>query len=172
MSGMMNGSKNFYRLFFKASTLTELLVVIIVSGILFIAVFDGSDIVKKYAGRLSEDMGERLDILRSHCTLELLCRRADSVVEKDGRYNIFDRGETLAVFGDEKKCLSLYFERKCDTIFRSLKEVRAVFGDERKRRLDTLYVTLRIGRDTVVLGYGIGRPLIFKSVMEQDDGER
>ena len=39
---------------FAASTLVEILIVIIVSGILFIALFDGVNLVRRYTNRLNK----------------------------------------------------------------------------------------------------------------------
>ena len=69
---------------FAASTLVEMLIVIIVSGILFIALFDGVDLVRRYTNRLNKALAAGNSLLDSYQQLDHLFLSCDSVTASTG----------------------------------------------------------------------------------------
>ena len=68
-----------------ASTLVEMLIVIIVSGILFIALFDGVNLVRRYTNRLNKTLAAGNSLLDSYQQLDHLFLSCDSVIGGPGQ---------------------------------------------------------------------------------------
>lgn len=82
---------------FAASTLVEMLIVIIVSGILFIALFDGVDLVRRYTNRLNKTLAAGNSLLDSYQQLDHLFLSCDSVIGGPGSFCFYKSGERLAL---------------------------------------------------------------------------
>lgn len=82
---------------FAASTLVEMLIVIIVSGILFIALFDGVDLVRRYTNRLNKALAAGNSLLDSYQQLDHLFLSCDSVTASTGIFCFYKGGERLAL---------------------------------------------------------------------------
>ena len=64
---------------YKGTTLPEILIVIILSGILFLILFEGMNIVNRYNYMLKDRLIKKNELFYSHSTLELILEETDSI---------------------------------------------------------------------------------------------
>lgn len=98
---------------FAASTLVEILIVIIVSGILFIALFDGVNLVRRYTNRLNKMLAAGNSLLDSYQQLDHLFLSCDSVTASTGIFCFYKGGERLALVGAPGFFAGLYPVNRC-----------------------------------------------------------
>ncbi len=137
----------------SANTIAELLVVMIVSGILFLLLFDGLDIVRRYGHILDRQLSAKSGLLYSHQVLETLFERTDSISlnEQELLFYSSNAQEAERVYLDSA-CVLLCRPDYTDTLFAGLVQVEP-HGDSPS--IDSLFVYVRIGVDTVRLEYGL-----------------
>ena len=111
---------------FAASTLVEMLIVIIVSGILFIALFDGVDLVRRYTSRLNKVLAAGNSLLDSYQQLDHLFLSCDSVTASTGIFCFYKSGERLALVEHRDSLLVCTRSIGVDTLFRGVEEIRMV----------------------------------------------
>ncbi|MDR0896094.1 MAG: hypothetical protein LBN06_12510 [Prevotellaceae bacterium] len=137
----------------KGSTLAELLVVMIVSGILFLLVFDGMDLIHRYNRLLNKRLTEKSHLLYSHQVLESILERSDSLCRYDHRLWTYNHGTSSESLEVDSACLILHNGEKTDTLFMGLLDLRLYPEDEEIRLLDSLIIYIPIRRDTLQLHY-------------------
>ncbi len=141
----------------KGVTLTEVLVVMILTGILFLLLFDGVTIVNTYGRLVYKKLGFQVELLDGHQTLELLLEKADSIIRQDegelllfrpqaGATRILTDGTNLVLYRDSSST---------DTIFTGLSAVRFHLQSEERQSVDSIFLSLPAGRDTLQLEYGL-----------------
>ncbi|MDR0938381.1 MAG: hypothetical protein LBN29_03350 [Mediterranea sp.] len=139
-----------------AATLPELLVVIIVSGILFLSLFEGMSMVTRFSGLLRERLTDKGELLRAHSVLEGLTENLDSIcrVEAGMRTLLLYRdGEprcTLTV--DSAGCV-VSFAHQLDTLFGRRARIALFPDDGESRHIDSIVVTVPVDADTLSLTY-------------------
>ena len=111
---------------FAASTLVEMLIVIIVSGILFIALFDGVNLVRRYTNRLNKMLAAGNSLLDSYQQLDHLFLSCDSVTASTGIFCFYKGGERLALVEHRDSLLVCTRSIGVDTLFREVEEIRIV----------------------------------------------
>ena len=111
---------------FAASSLVEILIVIIVSGILFIALFDGVNLVRRYTNRLNKMLAAGNSLLDSHQQLDHLFLSCDSVTASTGIFCFYKGGERLALVEHRDSLLVCTRSIGVDTLFREVEEIRIV----------------------------------------------
>ena len=111
---------------FAASTLVEILIVIIVSGILFIALFDGVNLVRRYTNRLNKMLAAGNSLLDSYQQLDHLFLSCDSVTASTGIFCFYKGGERLALVEHRDSLLVCTRSIGVDTLFREVEEIRIV----------------------------------------------
>jgi hypothetical protein len=140
----------------KATTMVELLVVMILTGIVFLSVFDGLSLVRKYDGWLQTNLTEKSHTLYSHQLLEALLGRADSLVKRPpDEYTLYAEGEIFSEIIPEPHSLVVKQAMNVDTLFRNLLAVRFQEAETGEGSIDSLYLSLKIKTDTVTLSYGL-----------------
>lgn len=128
---------------FRAATLAEMLVVIVVSGILFIALFDGVNLVKRYTNRLNRSLSTGHSLLDDFQQMDHLFRTSDSVLFLEEKFHFYRAGERCAL-GEVQDSLWLCTrENKIDTLFRGVMETRVIPGNEFFARVDSLGIRFR-----------------------------
>lgn len=141
----------------RATTLPELLIVIILSGILFLLAFEGMNIVNKYNLMFKDRLLAKNELFYSHSVLELLMEDTDSIRKSDE--------ENILLFyktGEVKRMLSLdscgfcisYGELR-DTIFSRDINWELHFKDEKEYDVDSIIIKACIDDDTLTLEYGL-----------------
>ena len=128
---------------FAASTLVEMLIVIIVSGILFIVLFDGVDLVRRYTKRLNKTLAAGNSLLDSYQQLEHLFLSCDSVTGSSGTFCFYKGGERLALVESRDSLLICTRSISTDTLFREVEEIRVIPVRDIPALVDSLGVCFR-----------------------------
>lgn len=128
---------------FAASTLVEMLIVIIVSGILFIALFDGVNLVRRYTNRLNKMLAAGNSLLDSYQQLDHLFLSCDSVTASTGIFCFYKGGERLALVEHRDSLLVCTRSIGVDTLFREVEEIRIVSVRDIPVLVDSLGVRFR-----------------------------
>ena len=128
---------------FAASTLVEMLIVIIVSGILFIALFDGVNLVRRYTNRLNKMLAAGNSLLDSYQQLDHLFLSCDSVTASTGIFCFYKGGERLALVEHRDSLLVCTRSIGVDTLFREVEEIRIVPVRDIPVLVDSLGVRFR-----------------------------
>lgn len=138
-----------------AFTLPEMLVVIIVSGILFVAMFDGVDLVKRYTKRLAGEMLTGETLPDSFRQLDFLFQASDSVRVENGGFCFYWQGERQAVVEFRDSLLLSTRLERLDTLFRNVAGVRSVPERLRTWLADSLYVNVTDRGKQWCLSFGL-----------------
>ncbi len=86
----------------RGSTLSEVLVTMVLSGIVLLALYDGFDIAGKALRRTA--LESKGDVLAGHCALEIMMMQSDSLCKTGNMLVFFSCGkpcDTL-IFGDDE----------------------------------------------------------------------
>ena len=140
-----------------ASTLVEMLIVIIVSGILFIALFDGVDLVRRYTNRLNKRLSAGNSLLDSYQQLDHLFQSCDSVTASVGTFCFYKGGERLALVEHRDSLLVCTRSTGVDTLFRGVEETRVVPVRDVPVLVDSLGVRFRARGKSCYFEFGIAR---------------
>ncbi|BDF54523.1 MULTISPECIES: type II secretion system protein J [unclassified Butyricimonas] len=142
---------------FAASTLVEMLIVIIVSGILFIALFDGVDLVRRYTNRLNKALAAGNSLLDSYQQLDHLFLSCDSVTASTGIFCFYKGGERLALVEHRDSLLVCTRSIGVDTLFRGVEEIRVVPVWDVYALVDSLGVRFRTRGKSCYFEFGRAR---------------
>ncbi|MDR0961937.1 MAG: hypothetical protein LBM62_05190 [Mediterranea sp.] len=133
--------------------MAELLVVMIVTGILFLLVFDGLGIIHRYNHILTERLWQKSHLLYSHQTLESLLEKSDSLCLYDHRLWVYTDGVTRQSLAVDSTYMVLHSDETADTLFKGLLDLRLYPANEDTRLIDSLIIELSIRKDTIRLHY-------------------
>lgn len=140
----------------SGNTMIELLVVMIVSGVVFLMAFEGLDVVRKYAALLSRKLTSESTLLYSHQTLELLIAESDSIQENNQEL-FFYSGNGVArrlVVAPEHSIL-LCQDSVADELFPQLLYADYHLLNDSTNVVDSIFVTVKLGKDTLRIDYGL-----------------
>jgi hypothetical protein len=143
------------KMMLSGTTLVELLVVMIVSGILFLLVFDGLNIVERYGRILNGKLSEKSGLLYSHQLLETLLERTDSVRKNEHELLLYNGGIPFEKMRVDSSRSLLYTESYTDPLFTGLVDLKLHPLSEESALIDSFYLSISIGRDTITLDYGL-----------------
>lgn len=146
---------------YRAMTLPELLVVMVVGGIVLLMVFEAWNRVGCYGKQQTERSLSESTFFTSVSRLEALCMSADSIIVRGdelvvhrsagNKVGLYREGDCLVVlFEDGDDCISALR----DTLFRNVDAVRWTVETDVPKRIDSLYVLLRLGRHRKEFGFG------------------
>lgn len=137
------------------TTLPELLVVIILSGILFLLVFEGMDIINKFNRMLSRNLTMKEELFYSHSILELFLEETDSArISNENTVLLYKAGEVRRTIVFDSCGLCLSYDTTKDTIFTNNLGWEFRTPDDDKSKLDSIFIKTLITKDTLVLEYG------------------
>lgn len=141
----------------KGTTLPEVLIVIIISGILFLLLFDGMNIVNKYNRILRNRLIAKNDLFYSHSTLELIMEETDSIrkADEEDMLLFFRTGEIKHTLLLKHEGFQVLYKELQDTIFINNVSWDLHFVDEKKNEIDSIIVITPIDNDTLTLKYGL-----------------
>ena len=111
---------------FQASTLVEMLVVIVVSGVLFLVLFDGVDLVRRYTNRLNRGLSTGNALLDNFQQMDHLFRTSDSVLFVEEAFHFYRDGERFALGAVQDSLWLCSRENGQDTLFRGVEECRVI----------------------------------------------
>lgn len=141
---------------FSGTTLTEMLVVMIITGILFLLIFDGLNIVNKYKRILNNKLNQKSEILNGHQVLEVLLEKTDSMRKNENEILLFNAGVAFGHLAiDSTRILFYENEEHIDTLFTNLIDIRYHSLSEESPLIDSIFLSVPIGRDTIQLSYGL-----------------
>lgn len=124
----------------KASTLAELLVVMITASILLLAVTDGLNLFKKYSRSVTEQTLANRSLWDGYCRLESVVHSADSMALLDPRHiELFTEKDTLFLLLRTVCC----FHRKTTSEITLLLSVTAIELQKSDSGDDSLIVFLK-----------------------------
>lgn len=136
----------------------ELLIVMIVSGIVFLMAFSGLDILRKYSHLLHRRLTAESTLLYSHQALELLVEQSDSI-RKEGQAFLFYANQTvtrrLVADPASASIVVLQQDSVIDEWFPQLLHTDCHLMNDTTTWVDSLFVTVTLGRDTLRLEYGL-----------------
>jgi len=137
--------------------MVELLVVMIISGIVFLLLFDGLNLIQRYNRMLNTSLSEKSSLLYSHQTMESLLHRADSVRKINSELLLFSEGINFKTLNIDSLCITILSEDDyIDTIFVNYITFEVDSIEMRPQLIDSIHVTLFINKkDTVTLDYGL-----------------
>lgn len=143
----------------SGTTIPELLVVMIVSGILFVLVFDGLSIVQRYGKILERKFTEKSTLLYSHQVLEALLEKTDSIRREENHLFLYKSNDIMVHRLDVDSTHILYEEAGfTDTLFTNLILVEFYPKSLTSSLIDSLSLFVRVGKDTIKLDYTIDMP--------------
>lgn len=142
---------------FSGSTLPEILIVIILSGILFLLLFEGMNIINKYTLILKSRLIMKSDLFYSHSTLELIMEGTDSIRTSEEKHILlfYKTGEikyTLSLFD---KGIQVLYEDLKDTIFTNNLGWELHATDNNRHKIDSITIIALVDNDTLNLEYGL-----------------
>ena len=154
----------------RASTLAEVLILMIISGIVFLSVMDGIGLLRRFLDRASLRIAERTDQYAGYFRTADLAGMSDSLLAEDGRsVALYRRGVIDArITLSDSALVVLQAERgeRADTLLRGVVRLRTVPEFQQGGRIDTLIVELLTQRDSVLrIGFATRRrtdPLLEK----------
>lgn len=141
----------------KGTTLPEVLIVIIISGILFLLLFDGMNIVNKYNRILRNRLIAKNDLFYSHSTLELIMEETDSIrkATEEDLLLFYRTGEVRYTLLLKHEGFQVLYKELHDTIFINNVDWELHFIGDKKNEIDSISVITPVDNDTLTLKYGL-----------------
>lgn len=152
----MGKGGNILRKRLKANTLVELLLTMIISGIIFLLVFDGVDVVKRFSYIVNNRISANQTMLYSHRFMEHLVENADSIIKRGDKL-LFYRESMVSdsvIIGET--VFILESRGVTDTLFAGYIDYHTSPLLENTDHIDSLFINCVVNtRDTVWLEYGL-----------------
>lgn len=137
-----------------ASTLVEVLILMILSGIVFLSVMDGLGLLRRFLDRTSQRIAGHTEQYAGYFRTADLAGQSDSLLAEDARsVALYRRGAVHARIALTDSALVVRQGEQgegADTLLRGVIRLRTVPQSEPGRRADTLIVELRTERDSVL----------------------
>ncbi len=138
----------------RASTLTEMLVVMILSGIILLSVFDGLSLFEKLLRRFSGELDRSISRMEGFYRLESLFADTDSLRQERDALVFYRAGESgWRIFREDSLLVVEYPDRPGDTLFRKIVDWRTISTAENNEGIDSLILV----HDTTTLRFGVNR---------------
>lgn len=131
----------------KARTLSELLIVMILSGILLLTLFEGVVLIKRYSLTFYARREEGNTLLQGYRRLESLFFLCDSLRAAEEKVCFYQEEKKLAEARQVDSLWVVNKEGEIDTLFRRVSAYRV--------EKDSLYLFLQIGSRKTALYFGI-----------------
>jgi prepilin-type N-terminal cleavage/methylation domain-containing protein len=153
-----------------AFTIIEILMVMLISGILLLAIYDGIGTIKKYVGGVVAQMKEESDLLSGVEHLEALFSRADSVCMSGDRYLFYGAEEPAAIWKQDS-ILIAELAGKQDTVFRTVQSTRMVSSASAPEKVDSFFVVIKLDDRSLCLRFTsvVWDGAVMKLVREQEE---
>lgn len=139
----------------KGATLPEVLIVIILSGILFLLLFEGMNILNKYNHILKNRLTMKNDLFYSHSTLELMMEETDSIrtAEEENVLLLYKAGEVRYTLTLDSGGFHVLYKEQNDTLFSDNLGWELHSPDNNRQAIDSLTVITLADNDTLNLEY-------------------
>ncbi|MCD8185039.1 MAG: type II secretion system GspH family protein [Rikenellaceae bacterium] len=140
---------------FSASTLSELLIVMVLIGIVLLSVWEGFTLFQRLQRRTQEKLERSLAQADCLFRLESLFKNSDSLREEPDRLELYRQGEMREYLRVKDSVLTVFRTAEGiapDTLLRGITQCRIVSHPDFPQRIDSLLLTV----DSVVLKLGMG----------------
>ena len=120
----------------KASTLVEMMIVMIVSGIIVGLIFEGIDIFRRYSHKITDEIVTSSDLLNLYLSLETIVGRSDSLTNDGDIVQLHRKGAIIGEIELVDSCLIIIFSKQIDILPQKVESVGINWGPQ----TDTLKV--------------------------------
>lgn len=150
----MDKRRNILKKQMKANTLVELLLTMIISGIIFLLVLDGVDIIKRFGRVVDNRISATQTSLYSHQFMEHLVENADSIIRKDDKLLFYRENMVSDSVTIHDAGFVLSSRGLTDTLFAGYIDYRTSSSPGLTDRIDSLFINCVVNTiDTVWLEY-------------------
>ncbi|WP_294142933.1 hypothetical protein [uncultured Sanguibacteroides sp.] len=140
----------------EGTTLVEILVVITVSALLFLALFDGADLVRRLTAGLTDRLLSSYRLSDNYRRMDCLLEANDRAELRGERLFLYRNGEVYSVLEKRDSVVVRVGEESTDTLFRSVERWEFISSKEDLSFPDSLRIYLRMGKKILDLPFGIG----------------
>lgn len=134
----------------------ELLLTMIISGIIFLLVFDGVEIIKKFSFSVNKRIMVNQTTLYSHQFMEHLMENADSVIERDHKLLFYREGVVSESVTIGHSSFILESRGVTDTLFAGYIDYRITSLLDNENHIDSLFINCILNtKDSIWLEYGL-----------------
>ena len=155
-----------------ASTLVEVLILMILSGVVFLSVMDGLGLLSRFLDRTSQRIAERTEQYAGYFRTVDLAGDSDSLISEGERtLALYRKGGIHARLSLADSALIVRQDERSDTLLRNVVRLRTVPEPVPGARIDTMIVELRTEQDSVLsIGFVSRRPPdpLLKKLSEQE----
>ena len=143
-----------------ASTLIEVLILMILSGVVFLSVMDGLGLLSRFLDRTSQRIAERTEQYAGYFRTVDLAGDSDSLISEGERtLALYRKGGIHARLSLADSALIVRQDERSDTLLRNVVRLRTVPEPVPGARIDTMIVELRTEQDSVLsIGFVSRRP--------------
>lgn len=125
-----------------AMTLSEVLIMMIVSGIVFLSVMDGIRMFRNYMTGVAGRITENSDFYDSYYRLESLVTNADSVSYENDKMDIYNHGRLHATLSKQDSVIIGSMGGMRDTIMKDISVLNGIRNVYDGRMLDSVKITI------------------------------
>lgn len=143
-----------------ASTLVEVLILMILSGVVFLSVMDGFGLLNRFLDRTSQRISEQTEQYAGYFRTVDLAGDSDSLISEGERtLALYRKGGIHARLSLADSALIVRQDERSDTLLRNVVRLRTVPEPVLGARIDTMIVELRTEQDSVLsIGFVSRRP--------------
>lgn len=138
-----------------AFTLAEMLVVMLISGIIVLSLFEGMNLVNRYGSFLTGRITSENGLLYGYQNLSLLFRLCDSLREEDAGLCFYRQDVRLAVVEQAGSLLICRQGEQADTLFRRMSGKRCLRREPDRVLVDSLWLSIFYGTEKLTFSFGI-----------------
>ena len=133
-----------------ASTLVEVLILMILGGTVFLSVMDGFGLLRRFLDRTSLQIAGRTEQYAGYFRTADLAGMSDSLLAEDnGALALYRGGEIYGRIERIDSALIVHQGERTDTLLRKVAGLRTIPEIPRDRPVDTLVVELRTAQDSL-----------------------
>lgn len=141
---------------FKASTITELLLTMIISGVIFLLVFDGVEIIKRFSHMVNNRIKVNHNALYSHQTMEYLVENADSITLRSNNLVFYRNNSRIDSVIVDESSFKLKSSAMPDILFEGYLGYRVTSVEGQTELIDSIFINYIVNaRDTIWLEYSL-----------------
>ena len=134
-----------------ASTLVEVLILMILSGIVFLSVMEGFGLLRRFLDRTSQRIAERTEQYAGYFHTADLAGDSDSLISEGERtLALYRKGGIHARLSLADSALIVRQDERSDTLLRGVVRLRTAPDIGPGGRIDTLLIELRTERDSLL----------------------
>lgn len=143
-----------------ASTLVEVLILMILSGVVFLSIMDGFGLLNRFLDRTSQRISEQTEQYAGYFRTVDLAGDSDSLISEGERtLALYRKGGIHARLSLADSALIVRQDERSDTLLRNVVRLRTVPEPVPGARIDTMIVELRSEQDSVLsIGFLPRRP--------------